>query len=186
MHHTNHLYGKLVLVLVALQVAGVRPLCQQHMWETIGFGVCHSRREKPMCWAGGSLSQLPQQPERWRHGGIKHGTSQLRKHSKPLSASPGPGSGRTLRETVLESSPILTLLNESFISSWSLVKELEELQVSVTSTFSAAGAGECRWCLAQGGSSCVCQGGISFPSPPCPSDRRGQASTRWRQVKQMA
>ncbi|NWS50096.1 SELN protein, partial [Probosciger aterrimus] len=47
---------------------------------------------------------------------------------KPLSASPVPGSGRTLRETVLESSPILTLLNESFISSWSLVKELEELQ----------------------------------------------------------
>ncbi|RLV88894.1 hypothetical protein DV515_00015177 [Chloebia gouldiae] len=38
------------------------------------------------------------------------------------------GSGRTLRETVLESSPILALLNESFISSWSLVKELEELQ----------------------------------------------------------
>uniref|UniRef100_A0A8C9MWP1 Selenoprotein N n=1 Tax=Serinus canaria TaxID=9135 RepID=A0A8C9MWP1_SERCA len=37
-------------------------------------------------------------------------------------------SGRTLRETVLESSPILALLNESFISSWSLVKELEELQ----------------------------------------------------------
>uniref|UniRef100_A0A2K5YWW8 Selenoprotein N n=1 Tax=Mandrillus leucophaeus TaxID=9568 RepID=A0A2K5YWW8_MANLE len=37
-------------------------------------------------------------------------------------------SGRTLRETVLESSPILTLLNESFISTWSLVKELEELQ----------------------------------------------------------
>ncbi|ELW47635.1 Selenoprotein N [Tupaia chinensis] len=38
------------------------------------------------------------------------------------------GSGRTLRETVLESSPILTLLNESFISTWSLVKELEDLQ----------------------------------------------------------
>uniref|UniRef100_A0A8C5UYP6 EF-hand domain-containing protein n=1 Tax=Microcebus murinus TaxID=30608 RepID=A0A8C5UYP6_MICMU len=37
-------------------------------------------------------------------------------------------SGRTLRETVLESSPILALLNESFISTWSLVKELEELQ----------------------------------------------------------
>ncbi|KFO78055.1 Selenoprotein N, partial [Cuculus canorus] len=47
----------------------------------------------------------------------------------PVSASlPMPGSGRTLRETVLESSPILALLNESFISSWSLVKELEELQ----------------------------------------------------------
>ncbi|CAI5781587.1 EF-hand domain-containing protein [Podarcis lilfordi] len=37
-------------------------------------------------------------------------------------------SGRTLRETVLESSPILAFLNESFISTWSLVKELEELQ----------------------------------------------------------
>lgn len=40
------------------------------------------------------------------------------------------GSGRTLRETVLESSPVLALLNQSFISSWSLVKELENLQVS--------------------------------------------------------
>lgn len=38
------------------------------------------------------------------------------------------GSGRTLRETVLESSPVLALLNQSFISSWSLVKELEDLQ----------------------------------------------------------
>ncbi|KAK3563464.1 hypothetical protein QTP86_028877 [Hemibagrus guttatus] len=37
-------------------------------------------------------------------------------------------SGRTLRETVLESSPVLALLNQSFISSWSLVKELEDLQ----------------------------------------------------------
>uniref|UniRef100_A0A3Q2DG87 Selenoprotein N n=1 Tax=Cyprinodon variegatus TaxID=28743 RepID=A0A3Q2DG87_CYPVA len=37
-------------------------------------------------------------------------------------------SGRTLRETVLESSPVLTLLNQSFISSWSLVKELETMQ----------------------------------------------------------
>ncbi|KAK2491711.1 hypothetical protein MC885_016737, partial [Smutsia gigantea] len=42
--------------------------------------------------------------------------------------SPGRGSGRTLRETVLESSPILALLNESFISTWSLVRELEDLQ----------------------------------------------------------
>lgn len=40
------------------------------------------------------------------------------------------GSGRTLRETVLESSPVLALLNQSFISSWSLVKELENMQVS--------------------------------------------------------
>ncbi|NWW70300.1 SELN protein, partial [Climacteris rufus] len=46
----------------------------------------------------------------------------------PPCASPLPGSGRTLRETVLESSPVLALLNQSFISSWSLVKELEELQ----------------------------------------------------------
>ncbi|KAM7375954.1 hypothetical protein PAMP_005708 [Pampus punctatissimus] len=38
------------------------------------------------------------------------------------------GSGRTLRETVLESSPVLALLNQSFISSWSLVKELENMQ----------------------------------------------------------
>uniref|UniRef100_A0AAY3ZTP9 Selenoprotein N n=1 Tax=Denticeps clupeoides TaxID=299321 RepID=A0AAY3ZTP9_9TELE len=37
-------------------------------------------------------------------------------------------SGRTLRETVLESSPVLALLNQSFISSWTLVKELEDLQ----------------------------------------------------------
>ncbi|KAI5947004.1 Selenoprotein N [Manis javanica] len=37
-------------------------------------------------------------------------------------------SGRTLRETVLESPPILALLNESFISTWSLVRELEDLQ----------------------------------------------------------
>uniref|UniRef100_M4A024 Selenoprotein N n=1 Tax=Xiphophorus maculatus TaxID=8083 RepID=M4A024_XIPMA len=37
-------------------------------------------------------------------------------------------SGRTLRETVLESSPVLALLNQSFISSWSLVKELENMQ----------------------------------------------------------
>ncbi|KAF7242400.1 Selenoprotein N [Varanus komodoensis] len=37
-------------------------------------------------------------------------------------------SGRTLRETVLESSPILAFLNENFISTWSLVKELEDLQ----------------------------------------------------------
>uniref|UniRef100_A0A8C6S9Z7 Selenoprotein N n=1 Tax=Neogobius melanostomus TaxID=47308 RepID=A0A8C6S9Z7_9GOBI len=40
-------------------------------------------------------------------------------------------SGRTLRETVLESSPIMALLNQSFISSWSLVKELENLQVCI-------------------------------------------------------
>ncbi|CAG10470.1 unnamed protein product, partial [Tetraodon nigroviridis] len=40
----------------------------------------------------------------------------------------GGRSGRTLRETVRESSPVLALLNESFVSSWSLVKELESLQ----------------------------------------------------------
>lgn len=44
---------------------------------------------------------------------------------------PSVGSGRTLRETVLESSPVLALLNESFISSWSLVKELESMQVKI-------------------------------------------------------
>uniref|UniRef100_A0AAY5KH39 EF-hand domain-containing protein n=1 Tax=Esox lucius TaxID=8010 RepID=A0AAY5KH39_ESOLU len=42
-------------------------------------------------------------------------------------------SGRTLRETVLESSPVLALLNQSFISSWSLVKELEDMQDPVES-----------------------------------------------------
>lgn len=41
------------------------------------------------------------------------------------------GSGRTLRETVLESSPVLALLNQSFISSWSLVRELENMQVTM-------------------------------------------------------
>lgn len=35
------------------------------------------------------------------------------------------GSGRTLRETALESTPILALLNESFVSSWSLVADLK-------------------------------------------------------------
>lgn len=44
---------------------------------------------------------------------------------------PSVGSGRTLRETVLESSPVLALLNESFVSSWSLVKELESMQVKI-------------------------------------------------------
>uniref|UniRef100_A0A8D3BED6 Selenoprotein N n=1 Tax=Scophthalmus maximus TaxID=52904 RepID=A0A8D3BED6_SCOMX len=43
-------------------------------------------------------------------------------------------SGRTLRETVLESSPVLALLNQSFISSWSLVKELENMQADEQNT----------------------------------------------------
>uniref|UniRef100_A0A2K5KUP1 Selenoprotein N n=1 Tax=Cercocebus atys TaxID=9531 RepID=A0A2K5KUP1_CERAT len=63
-----------------------------------------------------------------RLGGVK---ARVRLHGQRLGAVEqqlGTGSGRTLRETVLESSPILTLLNESFISTWSLVKELEELQ----------------------------------------------------------
>jgi len=120
--------------------------------------------------AGGSLSQLPQQAECWHHGDIGHGNSQLRNHSKPLSASlPVPGSGRTLRETVLESSPILALLNESFISSWSLVKELEELQVSVAAVSAAFafGTGERRRCLArgcqqEGGARACASGGFQF------------------------
>ena len=120
--------------------------------------------------AGGSPSQLPQQPEQWHRGGIGHGNRQLRRRSKPLSASlPMPGSGRTLRETVLESSPILALLNESFISSWSLVKELEELQVSVAATSAAFafGAGERRRCLArgcqqEGGAHTCASGGFRF------------------------
>ncbi|CAM9504544.1 unnamed protein product [Lampetra planeri] len=37
-------------------------------------------------------------------------------------------SGRTLRETALESLPVLALLSENFISSWSLVKDLEDLK----------------------------------------------------------
>ncbi|KAG8143120.1 hypothetical protein E2320_000401 [Naja naja] len=47
---------------------------------------------------------------------------------KAFEKAKSEGSGRTLRETVLESSPILAFLNESFISTWSLVKELEDLQ----------------------------------------------------------
>ncbi|KAK2107127.1 hypothetical protein P7K49_016641 [Saguinus oedipus] len=43
---------------------------------------------------------------------------------RPWTTSPA----ETLREMVLESSPILTLFNESFITTWSLVKELKELQ----------------------------------------------------------
>lgn len=93
--------------------------------------------------AGGNPNQLSQHPERLHCSS----NSQLRNHSKPLSVSlPMPGSGRTLRETVLESSPILALLNESFISSWSLVKELEELQVSVTTSLPLHS--RCSRCLA--------------------------------------
>ncbi|KYO25741.1 hypothetical protein Y1Q_0023568 [Alligator mississippiensis] len=55
-------------------------------------------------------------------------------HEQP-SPLPFPSSGRTLRETVLESSPILALLNESFVSSWSLVKELEDLQTKRENEF---------------------------------------------------
>lgn len=102
-------------------------LCQQHTRETTA-----SKGEKGQ-WA--RLGETRTSCCSWLHcSDIKRGNSQLRNHSKLLSVSlPMPGSGRTLRETVLESSPILALLNESFISSWSLVKELEELQVSVTS-----------------------------------------------------
>ncbi|KAH0631206.1 hypothetical protein JD844_005423 [Phrynosoma platyrhinos] len=50
-------------------------------------------------------------------------------------------SGRTLRETVLESSPILAFLNESFISTWSLVKELEDLQAKREDEFNSKLAG---------------------------------------------
>uniref|UniRef100_A0A914BHM6 EF-hand domain-containing protein n=1 Tax=Patiria miniata TaxID=46514 RepID=A0A914BHM6_PATMI len=38
------------------------------------------------------------------------------------------GSGRTLRETALESTPVITLLEEHFISSWSLVADLEKMK----------------------------------------------------------
>lgn len=99
---------------------------------------------------------------------MNHGNSQLGSHCKLLSAFLCmPGSGRTLRETVLESSPILALLNESFISSWSLVKELEELQVSAgaTSAFFVFGAGEhsARRCW-QEGRAHTCTSGGSKPS----------------------
>ena len=36
------------------------------------------------------------------------------------------GSGRTLRETALESSAVVQLLNDKFISSWSLVADLKD------------------------------------------------------------
>ena len=41
------------------------------------------------------------------------------------------GSGRTLRDGPLESSPIVRLLREKFISSWSLVAELKVKQLAV-------------------------------------------------------
>lgn len=101
-----------------------------------------------------------------QHGGIECGDSDLRKHSKPPVPLPVPGSGRTLRETVLESSPILALLNESFISSWSLVKELEELQVRLTPLLGVPRGARGR------GSSHLCRG-IFVPSPPCPRPLQG-------------
>eukprot|EP00795_Rhopilema_esculentum_P003227 gene3227-1546_t len=42
------------------------------------------------------------------------------------------GSGRTLREGPLESSPILKLLKKHFISSWSLIAELKDLSANST------------------------------------------------------
>ncbi|CAI9165476.1 unnamed protein product [Rangifer tarandus platyrhynchus] len=68
---------------------------------------------------------------RWAAALSSEGAAGVRRRSPALPPSARrlrPGSGRTLRETVLESSPILALLNESFISTWSLVKELEDLQ----------------------------------------------------------
>ncbi|KAG9331047.1 hypothetical protein JZ751_020397 [Albula glossodonta] len=62
--------------------------------------------------------QMPSVGPRWR-----------RSWCTPFSCS-----GRTLRETVLESSPVLALLNQSFVSSWSLVKELEDLQADVSNS----------------------------------------------------
>lgn len=38
------------------------------------------------------------------------------------------GSGRTLRETSLESPPVLQLLGSHYVSSWSLVAELEVIK----------------------------------------------------------
>ncbi|ESO93526.1 hypothetical protein LOTGIDRAFT_119239, partial [Lottia gigantea] len=37
-------------------------------------------------------------------------------------------SGRTLRDTTLQSPPVTSLLSEEFISSWSLVADLKELE----------------------------------------------------------
>lgn len=45
------------------------------------------------------------------------------------------GSGRTLRETALESTPVLALLNESFVSSWSLVADLKVSAQLMTISF---------------------------------------------------
>lgn len=45
------------------------------------------------------------------------------------------GSGRTLRETALESTPVLALLNESFVSSWSLVADLKVSAQLMTVSF---------------------------------------------------
>lgn len=42
------------------------------------------------------------------------------------------GSGRTLRDGPLESSPIVRLLREKFISSWSLVAELKNIAANAT------------------------------------------------------
>lgn len=89
---------------------------------------CQQRGNKTVCQVRGSLRQLLQQLS----SGMNRGNNQPGSCKQLCAPFCVPGSGRTLRETVLESSPILALLNESFISSWSLVKELEELQVSVT------------------------------------------------------
>lgn len=139
-------------------------LCQQHTLEA-------ARNEKLP--AKGKLDNMPGWGELTSccsssSSGVSHGNSQLGSHCKLLSAFLCmTGSGRTLRETVLESSPILALLNESFISSWSLVKELEELQVSAgaTSAFFVFGAGEhsARRCW-QEGRAHTCTNGGSKPS----------------------
>ncbi|KAI4887177.1 hypothetical protein NFI96_021288, partial [Prochilodus magdalenae] len=83
------------------------------------FLICHSQRPLTEQKQRGNWYTPSSSGEPW--------TINPAEHVFVLSAA-YVGSGRTLRETVLESSPVLALLNQSFISSWSLVKELEDLQ----------------------------------------------------------
>lgn len=134
-------------------------LCQQHTWETISCGKLPTKEKKDNGPGWGErepAAAAARAVALWWHQTWQVSSGSTANHCLPL---PVPGSGRTLRETVLESSPILALLNESFISSWSLVKELEELQVSVTATAAAFAfsAGECRRCLTWG---CQQEGGV--------------------------
>lgn len=144
---------------------GPSVLCQQHLWGTKAMETARNGAKRQWGGLGGARAS-------WHSaGGTEHGGSAPRNHSKASCASPVPGSGRTLRETVLESSPILALLNESFISTWSLVKELEELQVRLTLCWGARG---CQ------GSSLLCQGDLCSEPSLC----SGTAGARQKQMEQ--